>query len=103
MFSRLRQRGDVRCRLAESTPEPQAKNKHTFLKVCGGGFPKMRKAYSFLLAVVLSVVLVGVARGQGSGFGTITGRAIDPKGASVPNAKVTVTNAETGIARTSTT
>src|SRR5260370_34800526 len=35
-------------------------------------------------------------------FATITGRVLDPKGASMPNATVTATNTETGIARTTT-
>jgi Carboxypeptidase regulatory-like domain len=39
------------------------------------------------------------AYGQGASA-TITGRALDPKGASVPNASVTATNTETGIVRT---
>ncbi len=53
-----------------------------------------------LFSFLLMLSLANVAYGQG---GTITGRVIDPRGASVPNATVTATNAETGIARTTTT
>jgi hypothetical protein len=60
----------------------------------------MRKAYSFLLAVLLSAACVGIAYGQSAGFATITGRVLDPKGATVPNLAVTATNTETGITRT---
>lgn len=63
----------------------------------------MRKGYSFLLTLMLSVLLGGVAYGQGGGSATITGRAVDPKGATVPGAKVTAANSETGSVRTSTT
>jgi hypothetical protein len=52
---------------------------------------------------VLMLSLANVAYGQGSGLATITGRALDPKGASVPKAQVTITNTETGISRTTTT
>lgn len=47
---------------------------------------------------VLMLNLANVAYGQGA-FATITGRALDPKGASVPNVDVTATNTETGIVR----
>jgi hypothetical protein len=54
------------------------------------------------LIILTAVVLCSVsgARAQSAGFATITGRALDPKGASVPNATVTATNKETGIRRT---
>ncbi len=58
---------------------------------------------SIFFSFLLMVSLVNVAHGQGSGSATIAGRAMDPKGASVPGAGVTVTNTETGIARKSTT
>src|ERR1700687_2163046 len=48
----------------------------------------------------LALSLANVAYGQGA---TITGRVIDPRSASVPNATVTATNTETGIGRTTTT
>src|SRR6202166_1198950 len=56
-----------------------------------------------LAAMVFAAVLLWSASGayaQSSAFATITGRALDPKGASVPNATVTATNLETGITRT---
>ena len=37
---------------------------------------------------------------HGQAFASITGRALDPGGASVPEATVTATNTETGIVRT---
>jgi hypothetical protein len=55
-----------------------------------------------LLVVVVLLSSVNGAYGQSS-FATITGRALDPKGASVPGANVTATNTATGIARTTTT
>ncbi len=58
--------------------------------------------FVFAIAAVL-FLSASVAYGQGSGAGTITGRALDPKSASVPDAKVTARNVETGIARTTTT
>ncbi len=57
--------------------------------------------FIFAVAVVL-LLSANVVYGQGR-FATITGRALDPKGASVPDAKVTAMNVETGIARTTTT
>jgi len=57
--------------------------------------------FIFVVAVVL-VLSANVVYGQGR-FATITGRVLDPKGASVPDAKVTALNVETGIARTTTT
>jgi hypothetical protein len=60
---------------------------------------------SLVLAAILAVVAVLLssssgAYAQSSAFATITGRVLDPKGASVPNASVTATNTETGITRT---
>ena len=58
---------------------------------------------SILSTLVLAAVVFCSASGahaQSAAFATITGRALDPKGASVPNATVTATNTETGIART---
>ena len=46
------------------------------------------------------VVLVAANCAYGQAFATITGRALDPAGASVPEATVTATNTETGIVRT---
>src|SRR5258708_34630723 len=56
--------------------------------------------FVFAVAVVL-LLSANVVYGQGR-FATITGRALDPKGASVPNAKATAMNVETGIDRTTT-
>ena len=58
---------------------------------------------SVLFSFLLMLSLASVAYSQSSAFATITGRALDPKGASVPNATVTATNTETGIVRTTTT
>jgi len=54
-------------------------------------------------AILLLLWSAQATYGQGGGSATVTGRAIDPKGASVPNATVTATNTETGIGRTTTT
>lgn len=43
---------------------------------------------------------MGVAYGQSAGFAAITGRVLDPKGATVPDITVTATNTETGLVRT---
>ncbi len=51
-----------------------------------------------LTAVALS--FASVAHAQSAAFATITGRAVDPNGASVPGATVVATNSETGIKRT---
>jgi hypothetical protein len=56
--------------------------------------------FSVFFSFLLMLSLANVAYGQGA---TITGRVIDPRGASVPNATITATNAETGITRTTTT
>ncbi|HKV24973.1 MAG TPA: TonB-dependent receptor [Candidatus Acidoferrum sp.] len=56
------------------------------------------KAVSFL-AVLLLISAVG-AKAQSAAFATISGRALDPKGASVAGATVTAANTETGITRT---
>src|SRR5260370_23987808 len=56
--------------------------------------------FSVLFSLLLMSSLASVANGQSA---TITGRALDPKGASVPNATVRATNTERGISRTTTT
>jgi len=57
--------------------------------------------FIFAIAVVL-LLSSSAVYGQGR-YSTITGRVLDPKGASVPDANVTALNVETGIARTTTT
>ena len=57
---------------------------------------------SLFLAIFCAALVLCCASGayaQSSAFATITGRVLDPKGASVPNAAVTATNTETGITR----
>jgi hypothetical protein len=56
-----------------------------------------------ILAIVASLCCGSGSYGQSAAFATITGRALDPKGASVPDAKVTATNTETGLVRATTT
>ena len=55
---------------------------------------------SLLCLTVVLFCNVSGAYGQSAAFATITGRALDPKGGSVPDATVTATNTETGITRT---
>jgi hypothetical protein len=55
---------------------------------------------SIFFGFLLMFSIANVTYGQSAAFATITGRALDPKGASVPNVDVTATNTETGIART---
>jgi len=55
---------------------------------------------SVLFCLMLTLSLANVSYGQSAAFATITGRILDPKGASVPNVDVTATNTETGIVRT---
>ena len=52
------------------------------------------------LALILALWCSAASYGQSAAFATITGRVLDPKGASVPDAAVTATNTETGIVRT---
>src|SRR5260370_11732841 len=52
-----------------------------------------------VFAILLLLAWSQASYGQSSAFATITGRALDPKGASAPNADVTATNTETGITR----
>jgi hypothetical protein len=68
------------------------------------GSPNKRQwCISILAVVVLLLLSTSGAYGQSAGFATITGRALDPKGASVPDATVTAVNVDTGISRTTNT
>jgi Carboxypeptidase regulatory-like domain len=64
---------------------------------CCWGVSGLVLAAIFCAALVLCSA--SGAYGQSSAFATITGRVLDPKGASVPNASVAATNTETGITR----
>jgi len=55
------------------------------------------KRLSFLALLLGFVLVTSVAYGQENG--TILGTVTDPTGAAVPNAKVTITNTQTGIVR----
>src|SRR5271163_4388466 len=59
----------------------------------------MVRLKSKIAGAVLLLTALG-AHGQSASFATITGRALDPKEASVPGATVTATNVETGMTRT---
>ena len=62
----------------------------------------MRKIIRNPVLACLSLVLVlftGEAYGQGGAAGTILGTVTDPSGAVVPNAKITITNTGTGVAK----
>jgi len=66
---------------------------------CCWGVTSLVLAGIFFSAAFLLCTATG-AHAQSAAFATITGRVLDPKGASVPNATVTATNTETGITRT---
>ncbi len=57
----------------------------------------MRKHFWPVLIVVLCLFLAASSLVAQETFGTITGRVVDPSGASVPGAKVIVTNADKGV------
>jgi hypothetical protein len=52
------------------------------------------------LLLLLSVYVGGAFAQSGAGFGSVSGTVVDPSGAAVANAKVTVTNDSRGIKRT---
>lgn len=58
-----------------------------------------RSAWGVAIAFAVVLLLCANHSAYGQAFATITGRALDPKGAAVPNAPVTATNTETGIVR----
>src|SRR5258708_3241765 len=59
----------------------------------------MKWLYSLSVLAIAGALLLVANYAYGQAFATITGRALDPGGASVPNATVTATNTETGIVR----
>lgn len=59
----------------------------------------MRSAFAFFLSGVLLLTLLPAAAVGQSTFGSITGTITDQSGARVANARITVTNQDTGIAR----
>jgi hypothetical protein len=62
---------------------------------------KRKKWFCCMTVVAFAGVLLLAANGlYGQAFATLTGRAVDPGGASVPDAMVTATNTDTGIVRT---
>src|SRR5438552_1795009 len=52
------------------------------------------------LLLLLFVCAEGVFAQSGAGFGSVSGTVLDPSGAAVANAKVTITNVSKGIRRT---
>lgn len=64
-----------------------------------GGRGRRRRGWALILFLLLAGVSL-VAEGQSSGTGAIAGTILDPSGAAVPGAIVTITNAQTAISRT---
>src|SRR3974390_3515835 len=62
-------------------------------QICGGFFESRR---SVLLLTVLALTLTTIAYAQRD-MGTITGTITDAQGGVVPNAKITITEAATGL------
>jgi hypothetical protein len=58
------------------------------------------RAVSLFIAVLLIMFSTQSGYAQSGAFAAITGRVLDPMGASVPNATVTAKNVETGLTRT---
>ena len=61
---------------------------------------KLSKPFVMLLAFVLCTLVPVAVYGQGASTGAVTGTVTDPKGASVPNAKVALIDTATGITTT---
>ncbi|HUN88083.1 MAG TPA: carboxypeptidase regulatory-like domain-containing protein [Terriglobales bacterium] len=69
-----------------------------------GTYPGGRRTLLFVITLLAILGLLSVQGfAQGSAVATIVGTITDPSGAAVPNAKVTVTQIETGISRQVTT
>ncbi|NYF77817.1 hypothetical protein HDF17_000104 [Granulicella arctica] len=58
----------------------------------------MRKIAYSLLPVIVITLFAGILSAQTTGLGTISGRVLDPTGAVIPSAHITVTNTATGVA-----
>src|SRR5260370_685559 len=52
-----------------------------------------------VFAILLLLKWAQASYGQSSAFATITGRVLDPRGATAPDVAITATNSETGIMR----
>lgn len=61
------------------------------------------RVLAFAVVVFLIIPAIQIVRAQSGSSATITGRALDPAGATVGGAQIEVTNTETGTTRTSTT
>src|SRR6202048_4341441 len=76
-----------------------------FISTCllvGGKHMNLRSKWLRRLSIlaIAGALLLAANGAYGQAFATITGRVLDPGGASVPDATVTATNTETGIVRT---
>src|SRR5258705_7669489 len=60
-------------------------------------------AFSYSCTIIVLMICCGVAIQAQNIFGRISGTVIDQAGAVVPNAKITITNEATKVARTATT
>jgi Carboxypeptidase regulatory-like domain/TonB-dependent Receptor Plug Domain len=74
-----------------------------FISSCGRSVVLGMKHLRLHHLAVLSLALVALSFAVQAQDATIVGTVTDPSGASVPNVKITVTNVETGLAKTATT
>ena len=72
-------------------------------KIVGAMFKRKMSRYSWLAVFSLFVALSPSLIAQTAATGALMGTVTDPTGAVVPNVTVTVTNSDTGQARTATT